>query len=142
MNLQNQNYLQNQNNSQNTFQSFNNQNQNNPNNQYLNNQNQPLNNQNFTNQTLTNQAQLQNEASLAARGYNAQQNLELAAELNQKTPGEIQRILNSQAITNIEFGYIPDVSQMQMNNKQINNMNQNNPNNINAINNALNLGQR
>ncbi|HYH04557.1 MAG TPA: hypothetical protein VEC37_15805 [Bacillota bacterium] len=138
MNLQN-------NNQQNTYQNLQNQNQNqNQNNQLQNNQYLNYQNQNLMNQNLPNQAQLQNEASLAAQGYNPQQDLELAAELNQKTPGEIQRILNSQKMANIEFGYIPDAGLMQMNNLNNNNNmnNRNNQDNLNEVNNALNLGQR
>jgi hypothetical protein len=103
---------------QNTFQNF--QNSQNLNNQSLTNQN--LNNQSLSNQSLSNQAQLQNESSLAALGYNPQQDLEVAAELNQKTPGEISRILASQSMTGIEFGYLPNAAQMN---------NMNNPNNLN-----------
>ena len=137
---------------QNTFKSFSN-NQN-PNNQDLNNQaynqamnnqaynnqgynqamnnqgyNQALNNQGSANQSLSNQAKLQNESSLAALGYNPQQDLEMAAELNQKTPGEISRILASQSMTGIEFGYLPNAAQMN---------NMNNSNNMNSMNNMSN----
>jgi hypothetical protein len=98
--------LQNQNNFQNTNQPYQNQ------------------NQNLTNQNMNNQAQIQNEAAIAARGYNPQQDLEIAAGMGQKTQGEIQRILASKAVTGIEFGYVPfpESGPNQMNN-------QNNPNN-------------
>jgi hypothetical protein len=127
---------------QNTFKSFSN-NQN-PNNQAMNNQaynqamnnqaynqsnNQAMNNQGSANQSLSNQVKLQNESSLAALGYNPQQDLEIAAELNQKTPGEISRILASQSMTGIEFGYLPNAAQMN---------NMNNSNNMNSMNNMSN----
>jgi hypothetical protein len=124
--------------SQNHYQAYQNQNLNNQamNNQAMNNQamsnqamsnqamsnqamNNQMNNQALRNQALGNQAQLQNEASIAARGYNPQQDLELAADMNQKTTGEIQRILASKAVTGIEFGYIPfpESGPNQMNNQ-------------------------
>jgi hypothetical protein len=55
--------------------------------------------------------------------------LEIAAELNQKTPGEISRILASQSMTGIEFGYLPNAAQMN---------NMNNSNNMNSMNNMSN----
>jgi hypothetical protein len=103
--------------------------------QALNNQSlstQNLSNQSSANQALSNQAQLQNESSLAASGYNPQQDLEMAAEFNQKTPGEISRILASQSMTGIEFGYLPNAAQMN-NMTGMNNLNNsNNMNNANA----------
>jgi hypothetical protein len=115
MNLQNRNNLQNQNNLQN--------------NQMNQNQNR--------NQNLNNQAQLQNEASVAARGYNPQQDLEIAAQMGQKTAGEIQRILASKAVTGIEFAYVPfpESGANQMNNQ--NNLNNQYNANANANANAL-----
>jgi hypothetical protein len=113
--------LRNQNNFQSTNQPYQNQNQNQ--------------NQNLTNQSLNNQAQIQNEATIAARGYNPQQDLELAAEMGQKTQGEIQRILASKAVTGIEFGYVPfpESGPNQMNNQNnLNNQyNATAPNNMN-----------
>jgi hypothetical protein len=98
-----------------------------------------LQNQNLTNQNLSNQAQLQNEARIAAQGYNPQQDLEMAAEMGQKTAGEIQRILASKAVTGIEFGYVPfpESGPNQMNNQN----NLNNRYNANAQNN-MNNAQR
>ncbi len=78
--------------------------------------------------------QNQSPYQLAAKGYNPQQNLEIAAEMGQKTQGEISRILASKSVTGIEFGYLgsrQNNAQMnnQMSNSQLNNMNQSNLNN-------------
>lgn len=50
--------------------------------------------------------QNQSPYQIAAQGYNPQQNLEIAAEMGQKTPGEISRILATKSVTGIEFGYM------------------------------------
>lgn len=50
--------------------------------------------------------QNQSQYKIAAQGYNPQQNLEIAAEMGQKTPGEISRILATKSVTGIEFGYL------------------------------------
>lgn len=69
--------------------------------------------------------QNQSPYQIAARGYNPQQNLEIAAEMGQKTPGEISRILATKSVTGIEFGYLGN----RQNNAQMNNQkNQNNQN--------------
>lgn len=78
--------------------------------------------------------QNQSPYQIAARGYNPQQNLEVAAEMGQKTQGEISRILASKSVTGIEFGYLgnrQNNEQMnnQMSNSQMNNMNLSNQNN-------------
>lgn len=68
---------------------------------------------------------------IAAQGYNPQQNLEIAAEMGQKTPGEISRILATKSVTGIEFGYLGN----RQNNAQINNQNPNMSNLNNNLNN-------
>jgi hypothetical protein len=125
MNLQNRNTFQSlQNNQNSNNQSLANQNMNNMNSQSMNNSVQSA---------AYNQTQLQNESNLAALGYNPQQDLEMAAELNQKTPGEISRILASKSMTGIEFGYLPNPARMN----NANNMN--GMNNLNNMNNSSNL---
>lgn len=61
--------------------------------------------------------QNQSPYQVAAKGYNPQQNLEIAAEMGQKTQGEISRILASKSVTGIEFGYLGN----RQNNAPLNN---------------------
>lgn len=64
---------------------------------------------------------------IAAQGYNPQQNLEIAAEMGQKTPGEISRILATKSVTGIEFGYLGNrQNNMEMNTENNNRGNLNN----------------
>jgi hypothetical protein len=75
--------------------------------------------------------QNQSPYQVAAKGYNPQQNLEVAAEMGQKTQGEISRILANKAITGIEFGYL-GIRQNNVNtqtNNEMNNINMSNPDN-------------
>ena len=72
---------------------------------------------NMQNQGNQNQSPYQ----IAAQGYNPQQNLEIAAEMGQKTAGEISRILATKSITGIEFGYLGN----RQNNPQMNTQNNN-----------------
>lgn len=73
--------------------------------------------------------QNQSPYQTAARGYNPQQNLEIAAEMGQKTQGEISRILASKSITGIEFGYLGNPQNNAQMNNQTNYVNQSNLNN-------------
>ena len=73
--------------------------------------------------------QNQSPYQVAARGYNPQQNLEIAAEMGQKTQGEISRILASKSITGIEFGYLGSRQNNAPMNNQMSNFNMNNQNN-------------
>jgi hypothetical protein len=71
--------------------------------------------------------QNQSPYQIAAQGYNPQQNLEIAAEMGQKTPGEISRILATKSVTGIEFGYLGNrQNNMQMNAENNNQTNLNN----------------
>lgn len=70
--------------------------------------------------------QNQSPYQTAARSYNPQQNLEIAAEMGQKTQGEISRILASKSITGIEFGYLGNPQNNTQINNQMNNINQSN----------------
>lgn len=76
--------------------------------------------------------QNQSPYQIAAKGYNPQQNLEVAAEMGQKTQGEISRILASKSITGIEFGYLGSRQNNAQQNSQTNNLNMSNlDNNLN-----------
>lgn len=76
--------------------------------------------------------QNQSPYQVAAKGYNPQQNLEIAAEMGQKTQGEISRILASKSITGIEFGYLGNRQNDAQRNSQTNNLNMSNlDNNLN-----------
>lgn len=88
------------------------------------------------------QSQNQNQSAyqIAARGYNPQQNLEVAAEMGQKSQGEISRILASKSVTGIEFGYLGNRQNNTQMNSQLNN-NQMNNINLSNLNNNQNLGQ-
>ena len=82
--------------------------------------------------------QNQSPYQTAARGYNPQQNLEIAAEMGQKTQGEISRILASKSVTGIEFGYLGNRQSNapmnnQMNNVNLSNLDNNLANNQNQI---------
>lgn len=70
--------------------------------------------------------QNQSPYQIAAKGYNPQQNLEIAAEMGQKTQGEISRILASKSVTGIEFGYLGSRQNNTQMNNQMNNMNMSN----------------
>lgn len=76
--------------------------------------------------------QSQSPYQTAAKGYNSQQDLEIAAEMGQKTQGEISRILASKSITGIEFGYLGSRQNDAQRNSQTNNLNMSNlDNNLN-----------
>lgn len=73
--------------------------------------------------------QNQSPYQVAAKGYNPQQNLEIAAEMGQKTQGEISRILASKSVTGIEFGYLGSRQNNTPMNNQMSNINMSNPDN-------------
>ncbi len=73
--------------------------------------------------------QNQSPYQAAAKGYNPQQNLEIAAEMGQKTQGEISRILASKSVTGIEFGYLGNRQNNGQMNNQMSNVNMSNQNN-------------
>ena len=76
--------------------------------------------------------QNQSPYQVAAKGYNPQQNLEIAAEMGQRTQGEISRILASKSVTGIEFGYLGSRQNNAPMNNQMSNINMSNlDNNIN-----------
>lgn len=84
-----------------------------------------------------NQQNQQSAYQIAAQGYNPQQNLEIAAEMGQKTPGEISRILATKSVTGIEFGYLGS----RQNNAQMNVESANMSNSNNNMNNFQNRNQ-